>query len=110
MGRTGLGSAYVLVAADPTCYPRPLSTTEGVPLVPTDLTERMARPAIMHAMAEYTYLVLRLPRGTTRDAARQLLTEHAEIGGWELDRLRLYPDGRRHIRLRRRIIRQTRTF
>jgi hypothetical protein len=75
-----------------------------------DLRERMARPAIMPAMAEYTYLVLRLPRGTTRDAARQLLTEHAEHGGWELDRLRLYPDGRRHIRLRRRIIRQTRTF
>jgi hypothetical protein len=72
--------------------------------------ERIARPAIMHVMAEYTYLVLRLPRGTTRDAARQLLTEHAELGGWELDRLRLYSDGRRHVRLRRRIIRQTRTF
>ncbi len=61
-------------------------------------------------MVEYTYLVLRLPRGTTRDAARQIMTEHAEHGGWELDRLRLYPDGSRRIRLRRKIIRQVRTF
>ena len=61
-------------------------------------------------MVEYTYLVLRLPRGTTRDAARQIMTEHAEHGGWELDRLRLYPDGSRRIRLRRKIIRQIRTF
>ncbi|MFD0855501.1 DUF5703 family protein, partial [Actinomadura adrarensis] len=37
-------------------------------------------------MVEYTYLVLRLPRGTTRDTARRVLTEHAEHGGWELDR------------------------
>lgn len=65
---------------------------------------------IMGAMAEYTYLVLSLPRGTTRDTARQILTEHAERGGWEIDRLRLYPDGRRHIQLRRKVIRQVRTF
>jgi hypothetical protein len=64
----------------------------------------------MHAMAEYTYLVLRLPRGTTRDAARQIMTEHAEYGRWELDRLRLYPDGSRYIQLRRKIIRQIRTI
>ncbi|MEW2357510.1 MULTISPECIES: DUF5703 family protein [Thermomonosporaceae] len=61
-------------------------------------------------MVEYTYLVLRLPRGTTRDAARQVLTAHAEHGGWEIDRLRLYPDGSRRIQLRRKIIRQVRTF
>jgi hypothetical protein len=61
-------------------------------------------------MVEYTYLVLRLPRDITRDAARQIMTEHAEHGGWELDRLRLYPDGSRRIRLRRKIIRQVRTF
>ncbi|HXA60920.1 MAG TPA: DUF5703 family protein [Streptosporangiaceae bacterium] len=60
-------------------------------------------------MADYTYLVLRLPRGTTRDAARQIMTEHAEYGGWELDRLRLHPDGTRWIQLRRKIIRQIRT-
>ncbi|GAA4381678.1 hypothetical protein GCM10023088_46420 [Actinomadura verrucosospora] len=64
----------------------------------------------MVAMAEYTYLVLSLPRGTTRDAARRIMTEHAEHGGWELDRLRLYPDGRRRIQLRRKVIRAVRTF
>lgn len=72
-----------------------------------------ARPVdqvIMVAMAEYTYLVLSLPRGTTRDTARQILTEHAERGGWEIDRLRLYPDGRRRIQLRRKVIRAVRTF
>lgn len=60
-------------------------------------------------MAEYEYQVLRLPRGITRVAARQLLTDHAEYGSWELDRMRLYPDGTRMVRLRRRIIRVVRT-
>lgn len=69
-----------------------------------------ADQVIMVAMAEYTYLVLSLPRGTTRDSARQILTEHAERGGWEIDRLRLYPDGRRRIQLRRKVIRAVRTF
>lgn len=63
----------------------------------------------MPVVADYTYLILRLPRGTTRDAARQIMTEHAEYGGWELDRLRLHPDGTRWIQLRRKIIRQIRT-
>ncbi|UKZ08820.1 DUF5703 family protein [Streptomyces viridifaciens] len=51
-----------------------------------------------------------MPRGTTRNAARQLLTEHAEYGHWELDRLRLFPDGSRTVRLKRRIIRQVRSW
>jgi len=33
------------------------------------------------------------------------LTEVAEYGRWELDRHRIYPDGRRKVRLRRRILR-----
>ncbi len=71
---------------------------------------RTVDQVIMVTMAEYTYLVLSLPRGTTRDTARRILTEHAERGGWELDRLRLYPDGRRRIQLRRKVIRAVRTF
>ena len=35
-----------------------------------------------------------------------MLVERAEHGGWELDRLRLAPDGTRRVQLRRRIIRQ----
>jgi hypothetical protein len=57
-------------------------------------------------MAQYSYLVLYLPRGTSRDAARRILTDHAEYGNWELSRLRLYPDGSRKATLRRQIIRQ----
>lgn len=60
-------------------------------------------------MAEYEYQLLRIPRGITRGAARQLLTDHAEYGSWELERMRLYPDGSRTVRLRRRIIRVVRT-
>jgi hypothetical protein len=35
-----------------------------------------------------------------------MLVELAEQHGWELDRLRLGPDGTRRVQLRRRIIRQ----
>lgn len=61
-------------------------------------------------MPDYSYLNVYIPRGTSREAARQLLTEHAEYGDWELDRLRLYPDGTRRVRLRRKIIRVVRTM
>lgn len=61
-------------------------------------------------MPEYEFQDLYVPRRVSRNATRQLLTEHAEYGRWELDRLRLYPDGSRKVRLRRRIIRVTRTL
>jgi hypothetical protein len=61
-------------------------------------------------MVEYAYLVIYLPRGTTREAARRILTDHAEYGHWELARLRLYADGSRKATLRRRIIRPVLTF
>jgi hypothetical protein len=61
-------------------------------------------------MTEYAYMVVHLPRGTTREAARRILTDHAEYGEWELARLRLYPDGSRKVTLRRRIIRAVRTY
>jgi Family of unknown function (DUF5703) len=60
-------------------------------------------------MAEYSYLVLHLPRGMTREVARRILTDHAEYGHWELARLRLYADGSRKATLRRQIIRVART-
>jgi Family of unknown function (DUF5703) len=61
-------------------------------------------------MADYAYLVVYLPRGTSRDAARRILTDHAEYGQWELSRLRLNADGSRKVTLRRRVIRAVRTF
>ena len=57
-------------------------------------------------MAEYSYLVLNLPRGVSRDVARRILTDHAEYGDWELAKMRLFADGSRKATLRRRIIRQ----
>ena len=61
-------------------------------------------------MTEYSYRVLYIPRGTTRDAARRILTDHAEYGRWELAKLRLYADGSREATLRRSIIRAARTL
>jgi Family of unknown function (DUF5703) len=54
---------------------------------------------------EYEYQRIELPRSLSRNVVRRLLTDAAEHDKWELDRLRLYPDGRRKVVLRRRIIR-----
>ncbi len=67
----------------------------------------MARMAARTSTWEYREITL--PRGTARDAARAALTELAEHGSWELARLRLYPDGRRRVWLRRRVLRAVRT-
>ena len=56
-------------------------------------------------MTEYSYLILNLPRSTSRDVARRILADHAEYGNWELARLRLAADGSRTATLRRKIIR-----
>ena len=63
----------------------------------------------MKVMAEYSYKVLYLPRGMPRDAARRILTDHAEYGQWELARMLLNADGSRKATLRRQIIRPART-
>jgi hypothetical protein len=57
----------------------------------------------------YEYRELLLPRGTSRAEARQVLTEHAEYGRWELARVRLFTGGVRRVELRRRILRVQRT-
>ena len=51
---------------------------------------------------------LTISRELSRNAVTRLLVERIERGGWELDRLRLLPDGTRKVVLRRKIIRQTR--
>jgi hypothetical protein len=50
-----------------------------------------------------------LPRGLSKNAAKDLLVVHAEQGQWELARTRILVDGRRLVRLRRRVIRMQRT-
>ncbi len=54
---------------------------------------------------EYEERKVRLHRDLSRNAVRQLLTDQAEYGGWELMRLRRYRDGTREVWVRRRIIR-----
>jgi hypothetical protein len=60
--------------------------------------------------AEYEFDRFWLPRWQSRSAVRRLLTDRAEYDGWELDRLRLFPDGRRRVTMRRKIIRARATL
>ena len=60
-------------------------------------------------MATYEFRTLYLPRGISRAVATRILTDEAEYGHWELDRLRLFADGSRRVRLRRKVIRAVRT-
>ena len=59
---------------------------------------------------EYEFQRFSLSRTHSRSAVRRLLTDAAEYPGWELDRLRLFPDGTRRVVLRRKIIRVRRTL
>jgi hypothetical protein len=56
-------------------------------------------------VAEYETWRLDFPRGSARGDVRRLLTDHAEYGRWELWRVRVFPDGRRRVWLRRRVVR-----
>lgn len=62
---------------------------------------RALRPGV-----EYEYDQLTISRDESRSFVNRLLVQRAESGGWELDRLRIGPDGRRRVVLRRKIIRQ----
>lgn len=62
----------------------------------------------LRAGVELEYERLTLSRDLSRNAVTRLLVDRIERGGWELDRLRLLPDGTRKVVLRRKIIRQLR--
>ncbi len=57
---------------------------------------------------EWEFDKVTLSREYSRNVVRKMLVERAEHGGWELDRVRIGPDGTRRIVLRRKIIRQAR--
>jgi hypothetical protein len=57
---------------------------------------------------EYEFERITLSREFSRNFVTRMLVDRAEHGGWELDRLRLFPDGTRKLILRRKIIRQPR--
>ena len=52
----------------------------------------------------YEYQTIQIPRGMKINVVRSMLVERAELGSWILDRVRIYPDGRHLVTLRRRII------
>lgn len=60
--------------------------------------------------SQWEYREITMPRGTPREIARSVLTGVAETEHWELARLRLFPDGRRKVWLRRRVIRVRKTL
>lgn len=60
----------------------------------------------MFQNGNYEFQTLNFSRQLNRSAVTQLLTEMAEQGHWVLDRTRIFPDGRRAIRVKRRIIYQ----
>jgi hypothetical protein len=59
---------------------------------------------------DYEYLVLTVGANDSLPAARQLLTDHAEYGKWELERSRLYLGGSRKYWLRRKVVRVAKTL
>ena len=73
------------------------------PPLHTTAPRRGQRPGV-----EYEFERLTIPREFSRNVVTRLLVERAEHGGWELDRLRLAPDGTRRVVLKRKIIRQRR--
>lgn len=72
---------------------------------PLDTTPR--RRALSPGV-EWEFERITISRELSRSAVTRMLTDRAEHGGWELDRVRLTPDGTRRVVLRRKIIRQQR--
>lgn len=65
---------------------------------------RPPRPGV-----EWEFEQVVFPREFSRNVVTRMLVDRAEYGGWELDRLRITPDGTRSAILRRKIIRAVRT-
>lgn len=60
-----------------------------------------------HTRAEpvWEYREIYFSRDSDREETRQLLTFKAERGRWELDQTRIFRDGRKKVRLRRKLFR-----
>ncbi|MFL6156676.1 MAG: DUF5703 family protein [Marmoricola sp.] len=69
------------------------------------IQRRALRPGV-----EYEFDQMVISRELSRSVVTRMLVERAENGGWELDRVRISPDGTRRVVLRRKIIRQQPLF
>jgi ribosomal protein L13 len=54
-------------------------------------------------MITYEYQLIKVPRGVKKSAIHRMLTEYAERERWILDRVRIYPDGRHLVQLKRKV-------
>lgn len=72
--------------------------------------DRQLRYRALRPGVEYEFDQLTISGDLSRNVVTRLLVDKAEHDGWELDRLRLAPDGTRRVVLRRRIIRQRPMF
>lgn len=61
-------------------------------------------------VVEWEFERLTIARDFSRHVVTKMLVERAEHGGWELDRVRIGPDGTRRVILRRKIIRMRPTL
>jgi Family of unknown function (DUF5703) len=68
------------------------------------------RLGAQRSAAEFEFQRLTIPRDFSRNVVTRMLVDHAERGGWELDRVRVLHDGTRKVVLRRKIIRQRPTY
>ena len=59
--------------------------------------------------AVWEFKELRFAQDSKRSDVKAVLTSMAEVDRWELDRVRVYNDGRRWVRLRRKIYHLERT-
>ena len=67
------------------------------------MTAALRRP--LTPGVEWEYERITIAREYPRSVVTKMLVERAEHGGWELDRVRVAPDGTRRVVLRRKIIR-----
>ena len=51
----------------------------------------------------YEYQTIQIPKGMKINVVRSMLVERAELGSWVLDRVRIYPDGRHLVQLKRKV-------
>ena len=69
-----------------------------------------ASRGVQRSTTEYEFQRLTIPRDFSRNVVTRMLVDHAERGGWELDRVRILHDGTRKVVMRRKIIRQRPTY
>ncbi len=72
--------------------------------------DTVVRRRALGSAVEYEFDKMTISRDFSRSAVTRMLVDRAEHGGWELDRLRLAPDGTRRVVLRRKIIRARSTY